>query len=89
MIDTNIKKEREKKEIKVEVLTDVSNFKIEKDFALYLEIYGDNYHKDKPLGVGIYNDDLNVFIPFEVLKNNPNLLKTDANMCTYDLKKVL
>ena len=88
MISTNIEK-KEKKNINVEILKDVSNFKIDSDYALYLEILGDNYHKDKPLGVGIYNDKLSVFIPFDLLKANPSILDTEYNMYTYDLKKVL
>ncbi len=88
MLEQNRQKETPHKEIKVEILTDVSNFKIEDDYALYLEIFGDNYHKDKVLGVGVYNDKLSVFIPFEVLKQNPNILNANKNMITYDLKKV-
>ena len=88
MLKQNRQKETPHKEIKVEILTDVSNFKIEDDYALYLEIFGDNYHKDKVLGVGVCNDKLSVFIPFEVLKQNPNILNANKNMITYDLKKV-
>ena len=81
-------KEVEKKEIKVEILEDVNNFKIDGPCGLYLEILGDNYHKDKPLGIGIYNDKNSIFIPFELLINNPNLLE-NIEIYTYDLKKVL
>ena len=89
MLEQNRKKNSKHKEVKVEILNDITNFKIEDDYALYLEIYGTNYHKDKILGVGIYNDKLSVFIPFDVLKQNPNTLNTNNNMLTYDLKKVL
>lgn len=88
MLEQNRNTETTHEEIKVEILTDVSNFKIEDDYALYLEIFGDNYHKDKVLGVGIYNDNISTFIPFEILKQNPNILKTNKNILTYDLKKV-
>ena len=88
MLEQNRQKETTREEIKVEILTDISDFKIEDDYALYLEIFGDNYHKDKVLGVGVYNDKLSVFIPFEVLKQNPTILNTNKNMITYDLKKV-
>lgn len=88
MLEQNRIKESTHEEINVEILNDLSNFKIEGDYALYLEIFGNNYHKDKVLGVGIYNDKISTFIPFELLKQNPNILKTDNNMVTYDLKKV-
>ena len=88
MID-NSKSNSNQKQIEVKILDNFSNFKIEDDFSLYLEILGENYHKDKPLGVGIYNSNWSYFIPFEKLIENPNILKTDKNMYTYDLKKVL
>ena len=77
------------KEVEVEILNDITNFKIDGDYSLYLEILGENYHKDKPLGVGIYNDKINVFIPFDVLLTNKNIFNNDYKMSTYDLKKVL
>lgn len=89
MLEQNRKNEATHEEIKVEILNDLSNFKIEDDYSLYLEIYGDNYHKDKVFGVGVYNEKLAVFIPFDVLKQNPSILKSNKNMLTYDLKKVM
>lgn len=77
------------KDLDINILSDVSNFKLEGDYAIYLEIYGSNYHKDKPLGVGIYNDSVSYYIPFDFLVSNPNILKTDGKIFTYDLKKVL
>lgn len=87
MLDSNRKMEVHK-EIKVDILEDLSNFKLEEEYALYLEILGTNYHKDKVIGVGIYNKNTSVFIPFEVLKKYPNVLNNSENMLTYDLKKV-
>ncbi len=75
-------------EIHVEIMKDITNFKIEGDYALYLEIFGTNYHKDKVYGVGIYNENTSIFIPFDVLVTNPTILKNDQEMFTYDLKKV-
>lgn len=67
----------------------IKDFKIDGDYALYLEILGDNYHKDKVLGVSIYNSNTSVFIPFDVLIKNNNILNTGNSFYTYDLKKVL
>lgn len=88
MLENNRKIEKVQEEIKVEILEDLSNFKIEGEYALYLEILGTNYHKDKALGVGIYNQNTSVFIPFEVLKKYPNVFRNNQNMITYDLKKI-
>lgn len=88
MLDNNRKIETDHKEIEVEIVTDLSNFKIEDDYSLYLEIFGDNYHKDKVLGVGLYNEKISAYIPFDVLKENISILNTSKNMFTYDLKKV-
>ena len=38
--------------------------------------------------MGVYNKDNAYYIPFEVLKNNPEFL-TKVNIYTYDYKKVL
>ena len=89
MLEQNIIKETKREEIKVEIINDINNFKIEDDYALYIEIYGDNYHKDKVLGVSIYNDKISAFIPFDVLKQNPTILNNNKNFFTYDLKKIL
>ena len=87
MINKEETKEKEEN-IEVKILTDPNELKIEDDFGLYLEIFGENYHKDKILGVGIYNEKINYFIPFDLLKENKELFKTDKDMYTYDLKKV-
>lgn len=86
--DTSDDYELTREEVKVEILSDIKNFKIDEDYSLYLEILGENYHKDKPLGVGVYNSKINVFIPFDLLVNQ-NIFDTSYNMSTYDLKKVL
>ena len=78
----------EKIEVDVEIIKDLSNFKIEGEIGLYLEIYGDNYHKDEVLGIGVYNDKINAFIPFDLIIENPNLFEK-CEIYTYDLKKVL
>lgn len=91
----DIKKENLKSEAPVEnkisykILTDIKDFKLSKDYALYLELFGYNYHKSKIIGVGIYNGDENYYIPYDFLKENKELLNTGFNIFTYDIKKVL
>ncbi len=88
-LEQNIAENISRKELEVKIITNSNELNIEGDYALYLEILGTNYHKDKIYGVSIYNDKTCAFIPFEVLKENPDILKNAGNMLTYDLKKVL
>ena len=86
----NLKKESDiKEEIDYKILTSSSDFKITKDYAIYLELYGYNYHDADIIGAFIYNGVENYYIPYEVLKENPNMLNTGFNCLTYDIKKIL
>ncbi|MDD4547942.1 MAG: DNA polymerase I [Bacilli bacterium] len=74
------------KSVEVNILKNIKDLKIEGDCAIYLENYGTNYHTAKPLGMAVYNKDINCFIPFELLKQNPEFLKNNIKY-TYDIKK--
>ena len=87
-IPEEVVKENKMQEVEVNIVTDLEKVKIEGDYALYLEILGSNYHKDKPLGVAIYNENTSLYIPFEVLKQAPDFLCSEQEKYTYDLKKV-
>ena len=89
MLEQNRKVECHHEELKVEILEELTDFKIESDYALYLEIFGTNYHKDQVLGVSIYTENKCSFIPFEALKKHPNVFENNYKAFTYDLKKVL
>ena len=79
---------KEKKEIEVKIIKDINEINIEEDAAIYLEVLGTNYHKAKILGMGIYNDSTSIYVPLEVLKQNPKFLIKN-NKYTYDLKKTI
>lgn len=87
----NLKKEDDKfgKKLDYKILSDVSDFKISRDYAVYLELYGYNYHRAKIIGVGVYNGNENYYIPYEVLKNNKDILNVGFDILTYDLKKMI
>ena len=86
----NLKKETNvNEEINYKKITNVQDFKISKDYAIYLELYGYNYHDADIIGAFIYNGVENYYIPYEVLKENPNMLNTGFNCITYDIKKIL
>ena len=82
------KKETPKKEVKIQIIKDVNDIKIDGDVAIYLEVFGQNYHKSPILGMGVYNKEIAYFIPLEILKQNPNFL-TENIKYTYDLKKMV
>ncbi len=75
--------------INYKIIEDINNFKITDDYAIYLEMLGDNYHNAKPLGFGIYNNEEAYYIPFELVLNNKNIFNDIYNKKTYDLKKIL
>ena len=82
------KKETPKKEVKIQIIKDVNDIKIEGDVAIYLEVFGQNYHKSPILGMGVYNKEIAYFIPLEILKQNPKFLTKNIKY-TYDLKKMV
>ena len=82
----NIKNANKNDDITLNVINDISNLNIKNDLAIFLEVDNEIYHKANVLGVAIYNNEINGFIPIDVLKNSPDFLAT-VNKYTYDLKK--
>ena len=82
------KKEISKKEVKVQIVKNIDDIKINGDAAVYLEILGQNYHKSPILGMGVYNEEIAYFISPEILKQNPEFLTQNIKY-TYDLKKMI
>ena len=82
------KKEISKKEVKVQIVKNIDDIKINGDAAVYLEILGQNYHKSPILGMGVYNEEIAYFISPEILKQNPKFLTQNIKY-TYDLKKMI
>lgn len=80
----------EKEKINYKIVNDINEVKLDKDYSIYLELLGYNYHSAKPLGVSIYDGENNYYIPFEIVKDNPEvLLENVFNKFTYDVKKLL
>ena len=69
------------------IINDINDLNNLDDVACFLEITDDNYHKADIIGMGVYNDKISAFIPYEVLKENP-LFLMQANKYTYDAKKL-
>lgn len=67
-------------------LLDLSN--ITTPLSVYLDMDDENYHYASIKGMAIYNDKINGYIPYELLKEKPEFL-TKIEKYTYDLKKVI
>ncbi len=77
-----------KKETEVKIIDNINDLNFKDDTAVYLEVFGANYHKAPIIGMGIYNDNISYFIPLEVLKQKPDFLIKNRKY-TYDLKKMI
>ncbi len=69
------------------IITDIGDLDNIDECAIYLEMKDTNYHNKEIMGIGIYNEKIKAFIPFDILKENPLFLLT-AKKYTYDLKKL-
>ncbi len=92
----DIKKEDQRENIRIEekldykIVKSIDEVKLNKDYSIYLELLGYNYHSAKPLGVSISDGKNNYYIPFDIVKDNPEIiLENDYQKYTYDLKKLL
>jgi len=75
--------------VEYEIIEDLSTFKLEDNYSIYLETFGYNYHKDIPLGLGIYDGKKAYYISFDTLKKYPHFLESPVEKYTYDIKKLL
>jgi len=79
--------EIKRKPLDIITIKNIDELNISGDVACYLEILGNNYHDAPILGMGIYNENIMAYIPFDVLKQNPKFLKDNLKY-TYDYKKM-
>lgn len=71
----------------VKIVKDINEININNECAIYLEILGTNYHTATILGLAVYNKENSLFIPLDILKQNPSFLKENIKY-TYDYKKI-
>ena len=88
-IDKDMIRDNVEHDIEYEVLNNLDNVTFNNNYAIYLETFGYNYHKDIPIGVSIYDGVKSYYIPFEVLEKYPNFLESNVEKYTYDLKKLI
>ncbi len=78
----------EYKNLKYTDVKTIDEINIDSASAIYLEVDNLNYHKGNIIGLGVYNEKSSLFIPLEILKQNPEFL-TKIDLYTYDYKKIL
>ncbi len=88
-IDKDMIRDNVEHDIEYEVLNNLDNVTFSNNYAIYLETFGYNYHKDTPIGVSIYDGVKSYYIPFEILEKYPNFLESNVEKYTYDLKKLI
>ena len=71
------------------IIQDISLINIDRDTAIYVDTTLGNYHDASINGIALYNSTLSYYIPYDIFKNNTNILDTDYNLSTYDYKKLL
>ena len=83
-------KEEEKKEEKLEykIIENIEDLKLKEKVSAYLEISETNYHNADIYGMSLYDGENVYYVPFEVLKENKNILD-GKEIYTYDLKKMI
>ena len=83
-------KEEEKKEEKLEykIIENVNDLKLKEKVSVYLEISETNYHNADIYGMSLYDGENAYYVPFDVLKENKNILN-GKEIYTYDLKKMI
>lgn len=83
-------KEEEKKEEKLEykIIENIDDLILKEKVSAYLEISETNYHNADIYGMSLYDGENAYYVPFEVLKENKNILG-EKEIYTYDLKKMI
>ncbi len=74
-------KKEEKVEVKLRNIKDLSS----KEFAFYLELDEENYHKSNIIGMSIYDGEYSYYLKEEDIKNNKEIFNN--KVFSYDIKK--
>ena len=85
---SDVKKEEDRKE-EFKIISDINDVKISEDTSIYLDTTVGNYHDAEILGIALYNSTLSCYIPYDIFKDNTNILDTNYNLATYDYKKLI
>ena len=76
-------------DVDIKIVNDLNSIKLTEPYSLYIEILGTNYHKDEVLGLGVYNSNNSFYIPFSILKENPDFFSDGISKTVYDYKEII
>lgn len=88
-IDFSKKIQTQDVKIEYQIIDDINDLKLNSDFSIYVEILGDNYHKDPIIGFSIHDGKNSYFLKPDVILQNKNILESEYIKSTYDLKKLI
>lgn len=83
------KNENENNNINFNIIDNINSIEINEDTAIYLDTTLGNYHDVSINGIALYNSNLSCYIPYDILKNDINILNNSNIKYTYDLKKFI
>ena len=75
--------------LNINIIDNINNLIIDEDTAIYVDTSVGNYHNVILNGISLYNNKLSCYIPYDILKDNTNILDNKYIKYTYDLKKLL
>lgn len=85
-----IKPKESKKDVKkVIYVSSLSQLVLDEDYAFYLDTIGSNYHDCLVRGVSFYNEKVNYYVPFDLLKDDYTIFNSTLAKYTYDVKKAV
>ena len=73
--------------ILVNNLSDLENFNITEPVSIYLDLDNENYHSANIIGLSLYNSNLSLYIPGNLITFNCKFLE-NIDIVTYDAKKL-
>ena len=81
-----IKEETVNENLEYQLVSDVNMLKTDKPVGLFVELDGTNYHKANVVGIALYNENIQAFIPIDVVLKSSEFLHK-LKIYTYDNKK--
>ncbi|MBQ4031729.1 MAG: DNA polymerase I, partial [Bacilli bacterium] len=83
----NITIPKTESKVEVTILDNLDNLNITSPVSINIDLDNENYHYANILGLSIYNENTNIYIPANIINNNLKQLE-NIDISTYDSKKL-
>ena len=83
----NITIPKTESKVEVTILDNLDNLNIKDKVSINIDLDNENYHYANILGLSIYNENTNIYIPASIINNNLKQLE-NIDIITYDSKKL-